>query len=155
MNKIKKHSDKFYIQQVNAEGLGLIPNTKKDLEQDFGSLLYKSLTNTVQYGKKRRYTEEFAEDNRVRVYTPLNASYNTTSLELSLYFVGEKRTSEILTFNDYINTGVMKYWDTARGIEFYFYCDNITISDEKMYGNLPYIEAKYTLINIKGKTERI
>lgn len=155
MNKIKKHSDKFYIQQVNAESLGLIPNTKKDLEQDFLSLIYKSLTNTTQYGKKRRYTEEFAEDDKVRVYTPLDAPYNTTSLELSLYFVGEKRISENLTFNDYINKGVMKYWDNARGIEFYFYCDNITISDEKMYGNLPYIEAKYTLINIKGKTERI
>ena len=61
MNKLEKHSDKFYIQQVNAESLELIPNTKKDLEQDFVSLLYKSLTNTVQYGKKRRYTEEFAE----------------------------------------------------------------------------------------------
>ena len=155
MSKLEKHSDKFYIQQVNAESLGLIPNTKKDLEQDFGSLLYKSLTNAVQYGKKRRYTEEFVEDDKVRVYTPFDAPYNTTSLELSLYFVGEKRISENLTFNDYINTGVMKYWDTARGIEFYFYCDNITISDEKMYGNLPYIEAKYTLINIKGKTERI
>ena len=155
MNKLEKHSDKFYIQQVNAESLELIPNTKKDLEQDFVSLLYKSLTNTVQYGKKRRYTEEFVEDDKVRVYTPSDASYDTTSLELSLYFVGEKRISENLTFNDYINKGVMKYWDTARGIEFYFYCDNITISDEKMYGNLPYIEAKYTLINIKGKTERI
>lgn len=155
MNKIKKHSDKFYIQQVNAESLELIPNTKKDLEQDFLSLIYKSLTNTTQYGKKRRYTEEFVEDDKVRVYTPLDAPYNTTSLELSLYFVGEKRISENLTFNDYINKGVMKYWDNARGIEFYFYCDNITISDEKMYGNLPYIEAKYTLINIKGKTELI
>ena len=155
MSKLKKHSDKFYIQQVNAESLKLIPNTKKDLEQDFVSLLYKSLTNAVQYGKKRRYTEEFVEDDKVRVYTPSDASYDTTSLELSMYFVGEKRISENLTFNDYINKGVMKYWDTARGIEFYFYCDNITISDEKMYGNLPYIEAKYTLINIKGKTERI
>ena len=144
MNEIKKHSDKFYIQQVNTEGFGLIPNTKKDLEQDFVSLLYKSLTNAVQYGKKRRYTEEFLEDDKVRVYTPLDAPYNTTSLELSLYFVGEKRISENLTFNDYINTGVMKYWDTARGIEFYFYCDNITISHDTLYGHLPNSEVNYT-----------
>ena len=43
MNKLKKHSDKFYIQQVNAESLELIPNTKKDLEQDFVSLILKSI----------------------------------------------------------------------------------------------------------------
>ena len=54
MNKIKKHSDKFYIQQVNAESLGLIPNTKKDLEQDFLSLIYKSLTNSHLYCKINR-----------------------------------------------------------------------------------------------------
>lgn len=143
---------KFYMQKVDKDGNSL--GDAKDLEKDFAGLRYAKAKGINDIGKQRTYTETYVESDKVNVYIPDTPTYDVTSIDLTLYFIGNDRYNTYNAFNDFIKVGFTKYWDTARNREFIFYIDDkITIGDELWYGSTPYLEITYKLQNIKGYTE--
>lgn len=143
---------KFYMQKVDKDGNPL--GEVKDLEKDFEGLRYAKAKGINDIGKQRTYTETYVESDKVNVYMPDTPTYEATSIDLTLYFIGNDRYNTYNAFNDFIKVGFTKYWDTARKREFIFYIDDkITIGDELWYGSTPYLEITYKLQNIKGYTE--
>jgi hypothetical protein len=146
---------KFYMQEVilNDGKWELVPNTLKDLEKDFPALRYSKAEGINSIGKSRVYTEKYADSDKLRVYVPEEVTNEATKVTFTFYFFGEQRQATFDEFNDYICKGVHRYWDTARNKYFDFILeDEIKISDEMWYGDMPYFEVKYTVQNLNGKT---
>lgn len=144
---------KFYIQAINKDGSILKGSVAKDLETDFVGLRYKQCKGLNALGKLRSYSEKFADSDRLRTYIPKEQTRDATTVELTLYFVGETRHKAYDEFNTFICGGYRKYWDTARHKTFDFIVtDGISISDEMWYGSTPYFEVTYKLQNLNGRT---
>ena len=156
---------KFYIQTINKDGSIPEGSITKDLEEDFkvmvdgnivGRLRYKECKGLNTIGKPRVYTEKYADSDRLRTYIPKNVTHDATTIELTLYFVGESRQKVYDDFNAFITGGYRKYWDTARNKAFDFYVSDVTQpSNERWYGGTPYFEVTYKLQNLNGKTTSV
>lgn len=144
----------FYMQKVNKDGTAIDGEESKDLEKDFSGLLYVEAKGISTIGKQRIYTETFVDEDAVDVYIPETPSYDATSIDLTLIFVGETRYATYNDFNDYIKEGFHKFWDTARKREFVFYVeDEISVAEEMWHGSTLYLRVTYKLNNIKGYTD--
>lgn len=148
---------KFYMQKVawskdKGDYVG-IDGTLKDLEVDFLGLKYSKCVGLNNIGEHRVYKEEYADDERVRVYIPDVSINKATDVKLTLFFLGENRQDTFDEFNNYIMDGFSAYWDTCRKKKVYFYISQpIEPSNDVYKGSVPYIEATYTLSNVYGKT---
>lgn len=157
-----KHNYKFYMQKVDIDGNAINESTIKDLEKDFVGLKYSQAKGINNVGKQRVYTENIVENERSEVYIPESPSYETTTIDLTLFFidtnkngVNKSRYETYNEFNDYVRVGFHKYWDTARNRSFTFYIeDEIKIDEELWYGSTPYLKVTYRLQNVKGITEK-
>lgn len=150
------HGYKFYIQRVekSASGtLSAVESTTKDLEAFYEGLKYSKLTGINDIGKtKNIYTEKYPEGDRVRVYIPELAQYESTTMTLTLYFFGKDRQTVFADFANEIKTGIHRYWDTARYCYFDFYVDDeLKISDESWYKGEPYFKVEVKMKNLYGK----
>lgn len=145
----------FYMQAVDKNGTPLKNAPVRDLEGDFEGLRYCEAKGLNTIGKQRVYKETFVESESTNVYIPETPSYEPTTVNLVLYFLGEERYDTYNQFNDYIRKGFHAYWDSARERKFIFYIeDDISIDDEMWYGSMPYLKVTYKLQNIKGFTEK-
>ena len=62
---------------------------------------------------------------------PDNITNDSTTITLTLYFVGENRERVMEKFNKYVRNGFHKYWDTARKKAFVLCIeDEISVSNE-------------------------
>lgn len=160
-----KSTYKFYIKTINKDGSTPTDSITKDLEEDYkrvvngqvvGQLRYKECKGLNTIGKPRIYTEKYADSDRLRTHIPKTLTHDATTIDLTLYFVGEKRQEVFDEFNAFIGGGYRKYWDDARGKEFDFIVtDEISISNEMRYGSVPYFEVTYKLQNLNGKTKDV
>lgn len=146
----------FYFQKVEKmDGKWeLVPDTQKNLEVDFnGCIRYSKAEGINTIGKAKIYTESYSDSDEIRVYVPEDIANESTKVTFTLYFFGEQRYEAYNEFNDYIRNGVHRYWDTARNRYFHFVVDDeIKISSEQWYGYMPYLEVKYSVKNLNGKT---
>lgn len=144
---------KFYIQTINKDGSIPEGSVTKDLEADFVGLKYKQCKGLNTLGKLRSYSEKFADSDRLRTYIPKEQTRDATTIELTLYFVGETRQKAYDEFNAFICGGYRKWFDTARRKTFDFIVtESVSISDEMWYGSTPYFEVTYKLQNLNGRT---
>ena len=151
---------KFYMQKVEWDSTTQehikVDGTLKDLEVDFVGLRYAKCEGLNNIGEHRVYTEEYADDNRVRVYMSNTQTHKATEVKLTLYFVGENRQESFDAFNEYVLDGTHVYYDTARNKQLVFYVSKPISPSQDMYkGNTPYIEATYTLSNVYGKATNV
>lgn len=155
MQEVAWYNGGYQDKEVNDDGtLSETVFEIKDLEEDFEGLKYIKCEGLEDVGEANVYTEVFADSDRLRVYVPENVTHKATEVKLTLIFVGENRRSTFNNFNEYIQQGFHAYWDSARKKRFVFFVkDAIKPSEDKFIGSTPYIEATYTLSNIKGKTE--
>lgn len=146
---------KFYMQEVDKNGSPKA-GTKKDLETDFIGLKYLKAEGINTIGKPKIYTEEYADSHNIRVYIPEDLKNETTTISLTLLFIGDSRQETYDSFNEYVRNGFHKYWDTARNKSFTFYVDDeIKPTEDTMKGGMHYIKATYKLHNITGKTTKV
>lgn len=151
---MEKNPYKHYMVKVDSSGATIDGAVIKDLEVDFDGLRYCKAENINTIGKARVYTEEYVDSDTLRVYVPDEITNEATTINLTLYFIGANRYATYDAFNEYIREGFTKYWDTSRNKEFVFFIEGeITIGDERWYGDKPYLQVTYALRNIKGKTE--
>lgn len=147
------HGYKFYMQECDKDGV-LVEGTLKDLEVDFESLKYLKIEGIEKIGAaKNIYEEKYSDSDKIRVYIPEVVQNESTTITLSLLFVGDNRFKVRDDFNEYIRHGLKKYWDTARGKWFIFYVkDELPIGESMWYGSTPYLKCDYKLCNLYGKT---
>ena len=156
---------KFYIQEINKDGSIIDGSVPKNLEDDYkiesngqvvGQLRYKECKGLNTTGKPRVYTEKYADSDRLRTHIPKTLTHDATTIDLTLYFVGEKRQEVFDEFNAFIGGGYRKYWDTARNKSFDFIVsDSVSVSKEMWHGSTPYFEVTYKLQNLNGKTKDV
>lgn len=149
---------KFYISKCDKNGV-LIPNTKKDIENDFEGLRYQKMTGLNDFGEpKIFYTEDYVEEDGVRTYVePIpdtaDVPRKSTSMKLSLVFFGKDRKTKFNDFIDFVSRGYNFYWDTARLKGFIFmFSEKVSISSELFYNDNPYFIVTLTLNNVNGRT---
>lgn len=155
------HNYKFWLKAESGE---YADRGKLDLESSFNVKINNETTGSVKYlslagidtigAPKNIYTETYADSDRARVFFPKTVTHEQTEIKLILCFLGKDRAKAYDNFCDFITSGLITYWDTARKKEFTFYVDSeITISEELWYGNTPYFKAEFKLKNINGKTK--
>lgn len=155
------HNYKF---SLKAESGKYVSKGELDLESSFNVVINDETTGFVKYlslagidtigAPKNIYTETYADSDSVRVFFPKTVAHEQTEIKLILCFLGKDRAKVYDKFCDFITSGLITYWDTARKKEFTFYVDSeITISEELWYGNTPYFKAEFKFKNINGKTK--
>lgn len=151
------------MQRIDIRGRSEI-----NIEDNFPGLLYMKSSGLNDIGKpKNIYTEHYADSDRTRVYLPsrnINGRMVTdekaitnepTKIEMTFLIVGDvsARKETLRLFSDYVRTGILKYYDDARNVEFEFVVtDEIKVSDERWHGSQPYIEITVPMQNLNGKT---
>ena len=139
---------KFYMQRYVVGSMVYQP---KDLEKEFPGLLVSKVAGINDRGKNKNiYTESFVEQNGVNVWmgTPY---FESTSVTLTLFFVGDKRQDTFDSFCDYVSTGKLYYWDTYhKKVVTLVLAEPIQIANEEKYGSNPNIEVPVKFTNISG-----
>lgn len=130
-----------------------------DIETQFSGLLYMRAEGMNDIGKpKNVYLEDYADNDRERVYLPDDKAYTNEATKITMHFliVGNEsqRQTTIANFFDYVRKGVIRYWDDARNLEFDFVVkDELKVSDERWHGSTPYVEIIVQMQNLNGKTK--
>lgn len=127
-----------------------------DLEKDFDGLLVSKIKGLDDKGEiKNRYTESYADSEKLRVYNPTTPLYKETTIKLDILFSKAMRGYTIDKFTNLIKSGTLVFYETSRGRCFEFvYMKDTVVSDEKMYGGQPYKEVEFELQNIRGYCDR-
>lgn len=135
----------------------LVAGTKKDLEKDFNGLRYLKCDGIDTIGKaKNIYTEKYSDSTKLRVFIPDVITNESTTITLTLCFIGDGHEDVFEDFCFYIRNGVHRYWDTARQRYFDFYIDEeIKVSEEQRKGGTPYLKCDFKLKNIYGETYKV
>lgn len=130
---------------------------EKNLERDFDGLIYKEFSGLDSYGKiKSVYTEEFAETDELQIYQNPTPIRENPDLTFTCVFIGDNRRKTYHSFVDYISRGKIQYWDDIRNRKVTFILiEAVEPSEDKLYGDTPYIIASFKLKNIKGQTEAL
>lgn len=146
-----------YMQRTDIDGQSAI-----DIENynSFKGLLYMKADGMNDIGKpKNIYTETYADSDTLRVYTPSSSvgDYTNEATKITMHFLvvgsASQRQETIRNFFNYVRTGVHRYWDDARNLEFDFIvADELKVSDERWHGSSPYVEIEVTMQNLNGKT---
>lgn len=149
----------FFVQECNNKGELLANSSAKNLEQDFNSgakgwVRYCKIDGIEAIGSpKNTYSESYADADRLRVYAPKEVMHKETTVTLTLYFLGEDRFKVLDSFNEYIKSGLHRYWDSARNKWFAFYVkDELKPAEQVWFGSTPYLKMDYKLVNIFGRT---
>lgn len=153
---------KFYIVQSGtftptSSGYATISGgTTFDLEKDFDGLLVSKIKGLDDKGEiKNRYTESYADSDKLRVYHPTTPLYKETTIKLDILFSKSMRSYMIDKFANLIKSGTLVFYETSRGRCFEFiYMKDTVVSDEKMYGGQPYKEVEFELQNVRGYCDR-
>lgn len=135
----------------------ILGQPEKDLEVDFPGLIYKEFSGLDSYGKiKSVYTEEFAETDELQIYQNPTPIRENPDLTFTCVFIGDNRRKTYHSFVDYISRGKIQYWDDIRNRKVTFILiEAVEPSEDKLYGDTPYIIASFKLKNIKGQTEAL
>lgn len=128
---------------------------------NFAGLRYMKAEGMNDIGKvKNAYTETYADSDRLRVHLPSSntADYTNEATKITMHFLiignASQRQTTLKNFRDYVRTGIHKYWDDARNLEFDFIVtDEIKVSDERWHGSTPYVEIAVPMQNLNGKTK--
>jgi hypothetical protein len=130
--------------------------TTYDLEKDFDGLLVSKIKGLDDKGEiKNRYTETYADSEKLRVYHPTTPLYKETTIKLDILFSKALRGYKLDAFTNLIKGGTLIMYETSRGRCFEFvYMKDTIVSDERMYGGQPYKEVEFELQNIRGYCDR-
>lgn len=145
-----------------------VPSPVLDIEDEYPGVLYMKAEGLNDIGKaKNIYTEEYADSDRKRVYLPSELqdgemvhkldliANESTVVTMTFLIVGDAITRQQLMqrfFNE-VRTGIHRYWDDARNLQFDFIVtDEIKVGEEKWHGSQPYVEVQIPMQNLNGKT---
>lgn len=127
-----------------------------DLEQYFDGLRMKSIKGLSDKGKPRVYTESFVESKKIDVYFPEEILRESTEVEFEVVFIGTGYRDIYDSFVEFVTGAPIMYYDNCRNrkVEMYL-SDAVEPSDEKLYGDLPYIIAPFKFTNYAGDSEKV
>lgn len=127
-----------------------------DLEADFPGLVYIEAKGLSAKGApKNVYFEEYAESDEVRAFLPETVCREATEVTLTFGFGGDARRDTYDSFYDYVKSGKVKYWDTARHRLVHLVLnDGVDPSDDVLKGGQPYIIADFKFMNLSGQSYR-
>lgn len=115
--------------------------------------LYCKCEGLENKGKpKNIVTETYADSDRVRVYTPDEIKRDTTTISLTMCFIGNNRQQVQQNFFNYINDRPIFYWDSARRRAAILLLEqNVNITEDTYLTNVPNICVEYTFKNLYGE----
>lgn len=140
----------IYIQRVDTTPAGVI----YDLESHWPGIRYKQCKGLNDKGKKKSvYTESYADSDELRVWESNTLAREATTIELTLYFMGDGKQSTYDSFYDYIKQGLFLYADTVRKkLAKMILIDAVKPDEEKFtQGDTSYYKAKFVFQNIWGE----
>lgn len=155
-----KHTDFYHY--IKLYPVGQAEYSDVDIESRF-QCRYVSMTNSGQTSIKNIYTEDFAEHDGLRVYTPTAAenndiAYNLSEVTLKLRWRSDEvNRGDIQTlandFYDYIKGRKLQYHDTFRPNNYLqlILKDAPKVVNEKLYGNVQYMFIEYKFTNFGGR----
>jgi hypothetical protein len=152
MSRTKRYH--YYFKRIDVDS-----QAQRDVENDssWAGLKYMRADGLYDMGKSKNiYTEGYADIDRLRVSLPSNGVYANEATKITMHFLivgkASSRTSTLRSLETYLREGIHTYWDTARNLEFDFIVqDEIKQSDEKWYGDIPYVEIAVPMQNLNGR----
>lgn len=127
-----------------------------DLESAFDGLRMKTIKGLRSKGKPRVYVESCVESDKLDVYFPEVVLRDSTELEFEVIFIGEGYQDVYDSFVDFVSGAPIMYYDNCRNrkVEMYL-SDAVEPSEEKLYGDLPYIIVPFKFTNYSGDSEKV
>lgn len=141
---------KVYIQRIDTAPKGTI----YDLESHWPAIRYKQCKGLNDKGKKKSvYTESYADSDELRVWEGQTLAREATTIELTLYFMGDSKQASYDSFYDYVKQGVFYYADTVRKkLAKMMLTDAVKLDEEQFtQGSTSYYKAKFTFQNLWGE----
>lgn len=155
---------KFYMSRelINPSSLDRYWEDDTDLESYFKGLRYVKCDGLSKYGKpKNIYTENYADDEELRVYLPRPEEVlrENTDIEFTFAFADSSDKDRRKVYDDFVDwiTGYkIKYHDTCRNKELQMILlEAIEPSEDYLYGDKPFIVAEFKFKNLFGKTDSV
>lgn len=141
---------KVYIQHYPING---VEQPIVDLEATFDGLKYKEATGMSAKGKPKIYVENYPETSEARVYIPDDVVRENTNIDLTLVFIGDNRRNVFDSFVEFITGKKLKLWDTVRNrVAHLVLNDKVDMDEDVLKGDIPYIVAKFSFLNLFGET---
>lgn len=143
---------KHYMQKYGTADDASVPVA--DLEQDFPGLVYLQAIGLSDKGApKNVYFETYADSDETRVHIPEQVCRENTEIKITFGFFGERRRQVYDDFYDYVKSGKLKYWDTARRRMAKMVLSNaVEIEDDILIGGQPYMIVNFVFRNLFGQT---
>lgn len=145
----------FFIQKTTKSGTA--SGNASNIEVDFTGAHYVSCKGLSSVGKiKNVYSEDYAEADGERVFHPTDnnnpVARESTDIELEILFTGGERRSSYDSFCDYLLSGRIFYWDTARHKKVWLVLNGpITPAEDTLKGSTPYIKTTFKFKNLWGE----
>lgn len=141
----------FYMQRYPYKNVAY---PQEDIEEIY-TCQYCKFSDFFTPGQtKNIYTESFAEEDGIRVYSPENGNVTHDSYEcqLVLNFIGDDCLKNLEQFIDNYMGRKIEYYDTFRKK----YASLIMqkepkVSDERLYSDRKYVHVEFTFTNFLGK----
>lgn len=138
---------KFYIEYMGD------PTSKKDLEVAFVGLRYLKAEGMDNYGKPRIYTETYADSSDLRVYIPNKLTRDNLDITFTFAFIGDNRRALYHQFVAFISGHKLTYSDTCRKRKVNMVLlEAVSISEDKLFGSTPFMEASFRFKNLSDKS---
>lgn len=138
---------KFYMEHMGD------PASKKDLEVAFAGLRYLKAEGMDNYGKPRIYTETYADSSDLRVYIPTTLTRDNPDITFTFAFIGDNRRALYHQFVEFISGQKLTYYDTCRKRKVNMVLlEAVSISEDKLFGSTPFMEASFRFKNLSDKS---
>lgn len=128
----------------------------RNLEDYFDGLRMMTIAGLSSKGKPRVYLESFVEAQKLDVFFPEEITRDSTGMEFNIIFIGDGYRDVYDSFVDFVTNAPIMYYDDCRNrrVEM-FLQEAVEPSDEKLYGDLPYIIAPFKFTNYSGDSEKV
>lgn len=162
---------KFYIERYirGESGVYVQDGKRMSLEDDFGYVRYKSISNINALGKlKSVYTETYPESRSVRVWQNKKTTREQTSSVLDVFIFGgnpdassDTDDNSVLIADmcntwsklyDYLSGCLILWYDEYRQRKMLCYLQEALEPTQDVIKNFPYLECQIKLTNIFGQT---
>lgn len=139
---------KFYMEHMGDSA------SKKDLEAAFVGLRYLKAEGMDNYGKiKNVYTEAYADSSDLRVYVPTKITRDNPDITFTFAFIGDNRRALYHQFVEFISGYKLTYSDTCRKRKVNMVLlEAVSISEDKLFGSTPFMEASFRFKNLSDKS---
>lgn len=123
-----------------------------DIETTYGVVIF-NINGLYDTEAKDYYSYDWAKEDGVDVYVPLDRKVKSSQIEMRGYVYDEDAMTKYITFRDFLLAGaICTFYDDIRLLEASIVLEKMLIEVERPRDGKSFVQFKMTFTNINGKT---